>query len=163
MEESPEFKTKHMILDFRRVKEVRTLYCWRSGKKDEVLQVPSPSTSPGAQTSLTRWGRHNKDCTVLPQEAASGPPPQQLLSNIYCSTIESLLNHCCTEEDRKNLKWVVKVAERVIRTALPCLMDIYTGRLHWRASNIIKDPSHPGHTTHTIFLQISTKLESIKL
>ncbi len=66
--------------------------------------------------------------------------PSQLLVNFYRSTIESILCLCitvwytsCTPQNRRDL------------AELPDLDNIYASRLHEKASNIIKDSTHPGH------------------
>lgn len=66
---------------------------------------------------------------------------QRLLTNLYRSTIESILTYCCTvwfssctEANRKALERVVKAAERTIGSALPLLRDIYSGPLQKKAS-----------------------------
>ena len=74
-----------------------------------------------------------------------------LLLTFYRSSIESLLTYCitvwygsCTAADRERLQRGVKAAQRIIGCPLPSLTDIYTSRCLSRATNIIKDSSHPG-------------------
>ncbi|KAK3514964.1 hypothetical protein QTP86_005044 [Hemibagrus guttatus] len=78
--------------------------------------------------------------------------PYQLLVNIYRSTIESILCPCitvwytsCTTENRRHLARIIKAAQKIVGTKLPNLEMVYASQLHNRASNIIKDPTHPGH------------------
>lgn len=51
--------------------------------------------------------------------------------------------HC---ENRKDLARVVKTAQRIVGTELPNLDTVYASHLHKKASNISKDPTHPGHS-----------------
>uniref|UniRef100_A0A8C6PWZ8 Smoothelin b n=1 Tax=Nothobranchius furzeri TaxID=105023 RepID=A0A8C6PWZ8_NOTFU len=69
----------------------------------------------------------------------------------YRSPIESLLTYCitvwygsCTKADRVKLESVVKTAQKIVGCPLPTMMDIYSSRCLSRATNIIKDSSHPG-------------------
>lgn len=79
--------------------------------------------------------------------------PQKLLVNFYRSTIESTLTSCitvwytsCTAAERKDLQRVVKAAQRIVGTELPNLDNIYKSRLQKKASSIIRDITHPGHS-----------------
>ncbi len=78
--------------------------------------------------------------------------PSQLLVNFYKSIIESILCHCitvwytsCTIQNRRDLARIVKSAQRIVGTKLPGLDSIYANRLYKKASNIIKDSTHPGN------------------
>jgi len=78
--------------------------------------------------------------------------PSQLLVNFYRSIIESILCHCITVwftsstiQNRRDLARIVKSAQRIVGTKLPDLDNIYASRLYRKASNIIKDSTHPGH------------------
>ncbi len=53
-----------------------------------------------------------------------------------------------TTKDCKALQRVVRLAERISRSALPSLQDIYLKRCKNRAAKIIKNTNHPGfHST----------------
>ncbi len=78
--------------------------------------------------------------------------PSQLLVNFYRSIIESIFCHCitvwytsCTIQNRRDLARIVKSAQRIVGTKLPDLDNIYASRLYRKASNIIKDSTHPSH------------------
>nr|XP_049579054.1 uncharacterized protein LOC125970577 [Syngnathus scovelli]XP_049579055.1 uncharacterized protein LOC125970577 [Syngnathus scovelli] len=78
------------------------------------------------------------------------PPP--IMRTFYRSTIESILTSClsvwcggCTASDWKNVRRVVRTAERIIGAPLPSIQDISSQRCMSRARNIINDPSHPHH------------------
>ncbi len=59
----------------------------------------------------------------------------------------------CTKEDKKELRRMVRSTEQVIGTTLPSLGDIYTDRLHKKASCISMDPTHPGYSLFSPFPQ----------
>ncbi|KAK3567875.1 hypothetical protein QTP86_027317 [Hemibagrus guttatus] len=68
------------------------------------------------------------------------------------STMESILCHCitvwytsCTTENQRDLARIIKILQKIVGTKLPNLETVYASRLHKRASNIIKDATHPGH------------------
>ncbi len=72
--------------------------------------------------------------------------------SFYRSIIKSILCHCitvwytiCTIQNRRDLARIVKNAQRIVGTKLPDLDSIYASRLYKKASNIIKDSTHPGH------------------
>ncbi len=50
-----------------------------------------------------------------------------------------------SNQDCKALQRVVWLAERISRSALPSLQDIYLKRCKSRAAKIIKDSNHPGN------------------
>ncbi len=49
-----------------------------------------------------------------------------------------------SNQDCKALQRVVRLSERISRSALPSLRDIYLKRCKSRAAKIIKDSNHPG-------------------
>ncbi|KAK0148821.1 putative RNA-directed DNA polymerase from transposon BS [Merluccius polli] len=51
----------------------------------------------------------------------------------------------CHASDRKLLQRVVRTAEKIIGTSLPCLQDLYTAQATRNAKCILGDPSHPSH------------------
>lgn len=78
--------------------------------------------------------------------------PQKLLITFYRCTTESILIYCCSvwyrscsDEEKKNLRRVVRTAERIVGSSLPDLADIYSTRLLTCATNIVQDPTHPGN------------------
>ncbi len=78
--------------------------------------------------------------------------PLRTLKNFYTCTIESVLSGSitnwmgyATKRDRLALRRVVRSAERIIRTALPNLQDIYSSRCRTRARRIISDLNHPNN------------------
>ncbi|KAI3360698.1 hypothetical protein L3Q82_012843 [Scortum barcoo] len=77
------------------------------------------------------------------------PPP--ILTTFYRSTVESILTSCISvwcggsAADWRNVRRVVRTAEKIIGSSLPSVQDIASQRCVSRASNIIKDASHPHH------------------
>jgi len=78
--------------------------------------------------------------------------PVRSLTNFYRCTIESILSGCitawygnCSAQDRKKLQKVVCTAQTITEANLPSLESIYTARCRRKATNITKDPSHPGN------------------
>ena len=151
-------KTKEMVIDFRRTKrsEHSTLYI----DGEEVERVESfkflgvhISADLTWSTNISHQVGKAQQRLYFLRKLRQAQLPQRLLVNFYRSTIESLLTYCCTlwfncctAEDKRKLQRVVRAAERAIGTSLTPLRDIYTGRLQQKASIIIKDPSHPGHS-----------------
>ncbi|XP_030640050.1 lectin-like [Chanos chanos] len=83
--------------------------------------------------------------------------PAKILSNVYRSTIESILTSSitvwygnCTTQDRKALQRVIKSAQSISGAAFPLLQDTYNTRVIRRAHNIIKDRTHPQHHLFTL-------------
>ena len=92
---------------------------------------------------LRRLRKFGMDCTVL--------------TNFYRCTIESILTGGITTwfgnstaQDRKTLQRVVKSAQRITRTALPSIQDLYSQRCRRKAKRIISDPSHPCHSLFSL-------------
>uniref|UniRef100_A0A669DLI1 Reverse transcriptase domain-containing protein n=1 Tax=Oreochromis niloticus TaxID=8128 RepID=A0A669DLI1_ORENI len=76
----------------------------------------------------------------------------KILRIFYTGAVESILTQNMTAwfgnscvKDQKALQRVIRTAERCYRIALPPLQDTYTRRCRTRATQILKDPSHPGN------------------
>eukprot|EP00061_Rhincodon_typus_P001547 g15082.t1 len=72
------------------------------------------------------------------------------LTNFYSCTIESILSGCtkawhsnCSTQDDKKLQTVVCKAQTITEANLPSKDSVSTARCRGKASNFIKDPSHP--------------------
>lgn len=111
----------------------------------KVLGVHISADLTWTTKSPNRWGRPNRG---LKQAHL----PHHLMINFYSSAIKSILKYCCqvwfstcTKENRTDLQWVVRVAERIINTSQPLLKDIYSSRLQKKTSCIVKASAHPGH------------------
>ncbi|XP_022523672.1 IQ domain-containing protein K isoform X2 [Astyanax mexicanus] len=88
----------------------------------------------------------------------------KILCNLYSCVIESLLTNCITVwygnttvMNRTRLQRVVKTAEKIIRTLLPSLQNIYHDRVLRRAAS----STHPQHGLLTL-LPSGRKYSSVK-
>ena len=78
--------------------------------------------------------------------------PISALTTFYRGAIESILTSSvsvwhgsCLAADKKALQRVVRTAEKIIRSPLPAIQELYTSHCSKRAMNIIKDTTHPAH------------------
>ncbi|KAK1787349.1 hypothetical protein P4O66_002849 [Electrophorus voltai] len=83
--------------------------------------------------------------------------PSPILTTFYRGTIESILSTCittwfgnCTTFDHKTLQRIVRTAEKIIGVSLLSITDIYTTGCIRKATNIVKDPTHPSHELFTL-------------
>ncbi|KAK1787477.1 hypothetical protein P4O66_002953 [Electrophorus voltai] len=83
--------------------------------------------------------------------------PSPILTTFYRGTVESILSSCiitwfgnCTAFDHKTLQRIVRTAEKIIWVSLPSITNIYITRCIRKASNIVKDPTHPSHELFTL-------------
>ncbi|KAK1783969.1 hypothetical protein P4O66_004634, partial [Electrophorus voltai] len=83
--------------------------------------------------------------------------PSPILTTFYRGTIESILSSCiitwfgnCTAFDCKTLQKIVRTAEKMIGVSLPSITNIYITRCLRKATNIVKDPTHPSHELFTL-------------
>ncbi len=85
-----------------------------------------------------------------------------ILKTFYSLAIEHVLTQCISvwygnssNQDCKALQRVVRLAERISRSARPSLQDIYLKRCKSRAAKMIKDSNHPDN--HLFILLASGK------
>lgn len=78
--------------------------------------------------------------------------PTSALITFYRGVIESILTSClsvwygsCLAALKKALQRVVRTAEKIVRSPLPAIQDLYISHCSRRAVNIIKDLTHPAH------------------
>ncbi|KAK1802581.1 hypothetical protein P4O66_004230 [Electrophorus voltai] len=78
--------------------------------------------------------------------------PSPILTTFYRGTVESILSSGiitwfgnCTAFDRKTLQRIVRTAEKIIGVSLPSITNIYITCCIRKATNIVKDPTHPSH------------------
>ncbi|KAK1788502.1 hypothetical protein P4O66_016924 [Electrophorus voltai] len=83
--------------------------------------------------------------------------PSPILTTFYRSTVESILSSCiitwfgnCTVFDHKTLQRIVRTAEKIIGVSLPSITNIYITRCIRKATNIVKDATHPSHELFTL-------------
>ncbi len=77
-----------------------------------------------------------------------------VLTNFYRGAIESILTGSitiwqglCTAQDRQALQRVIKTAQNIIGSHLPSISDISEMRRWHRARRILKDNTHPSHSS----------------
>ncbi|KAK1799568.1 hypothetical protein P4O66_000370 [Electrophorus voltai] len=83
--------------------------------------------------------------------------PTPIFTTFYRGTVESILSSCiitwfgnCTVFDHKTLQRIVRTAEKIIGVSLPSITNIYITRCIQKATNIVKDPTHPSHELFTL-------------
>ncbi|KAK1801596.1 hypothetical protein P4O66_004558 [Electrophorus voltai] len=83
--------------------------------------------------------------------------PSSILTTFYRGTVESILSSCiitwfgnCTAFDHKTLQRIVRTAEKIIGVSLPSITNIYIMCCIRKATNIVKDPTHPSHELFTL-------------
>ena len=93
---------------------------------------------------------------------------QRLLVSFYRCSIESILTYCmcvwftsCTAAQRKKLQRVINTAQKIVGCPLPSLEDLHRSRGLKKTQNILKDPSHPGHSLFEL-LPSGKRYRSIK-
>uniref|UniRef100_A0A669DN75 Reverse transcriptase domain-containing protein n=1 Tax=Oreochromis niloticus TaxID=8128 RepID=A0A669DN75_ORENI len=149
-------KTKELIVDFRRCREVHTPITINGAAVERVSSFRFLGVH--LAEDLT-WSVHiNKTVKKAQQRLfflrrlkRFGMSPR-ILRTFYRCAIESILTGCITTwygnstaHNRKALQRVVWCAERIIGGELPSLQDIYRKRCLRKAGRIIKDSSHPSH------------------
>ncbi|KAK1791630.1 hypothetical protein P4O66_013631, partial [Electrophorus voltai] len=83
--------------------------------------------------------------------------PSPILTIFYRGTVENILSSCiitwfgnCTAFNRKTLQRIVGTAEKIIGVSLPSITNMYITRCIRKATNIVKDPTHPSHELFTL-------------
>ncbi|XP_061143633.1 uncharacterized protein LOC133160076 isoform X1 [Syngnathus typhle] len=147
-------KTKEIIVDFRKNQPHYAPLIINSSAVEVVsstkflgVHITDYLTWTGNTTTLVK--RAQKRLYFLRRmRRAHLPPP--IMRTFYRSTIESILTSClsvwcggCSASDWKNVRRVVRTAERIIGAPLPSIQDLSSQRCVSRARNIISDPSHP--------------------
>ncbi|XP_040908606.1 NACHT, LRR and PYD domains-containing protein 12-like, partial [Toxotes jaculatrix] len=149
-------KTKEIIVDFRKFQPSHAPLLINNS----AVEVVSSTKFLGVHiTDDLTWSVNSASLVKRAQQRlhflrrmkrAHLPPP--ILTTFYRSTVESILTSCisvwcggCTAADWRNVRRVVRTAEEIIGSSLPSVQDIASQRCVSRASNIIKDASHPHH------------------
>ncbi|KAI3366460.1 hypothetical protein L3Q82_000594 [Scortum barcoo] len=149
-------KTKEIIVDFRKIQPSHAPLLINNS----AVEVVSSTKFLGVHiTDDLTWSVNSASLVKKAQQRlhflrrmkrAHLPPP--ILTTFYRSTVESILTSCisvwcggCTAADWRNARRVVRTAEKIIGSSLPSVQDIASQRCVSRASNIIKDASHPHH------------------
>uniref|UniRef100_A0A3P9DSM1 Reverse transcriptase domain-containing protein n=1 Tax=Maylandia zebra TaxID=106582 RepID=A0A3P9DSM1_9CICH len=149
-------KTKELIVDFRRCREVHTPITINGAAVERVSSFRFLGVH--LAEDLT-WSVHTNKTVKKAQQRLfflrrlkrfSMSP--RILRTFYRCAIESILTGCITTwygnstaYNCKALQRVVRCSERIIGGELPSLQDIYRKRCLRKAGRIIKDSSHPSH------------------
>uniref|UniRef100_A0A4W6DNS9 Reverse transcriptase domain-containing protein n=1 Tax=Lates calcarifer TaxID=8187 RepID=A0A4W6DNS9_LATCA len=153
-------KTKELIVDFRENQPSHAPLLINN----KTVEVVSSTKFLGVHiTDDLTWSVNTASLVKRAQQRmyflrrmrrAHLPPP--ILTTFYRSTIESILTSCisvwcggCSASDWKDVRRVVRTAERIIRTSLPSIQDIAENRCASRARKICSDSSHPHHGLFT--------------
>lgn len=149
-------KTKELIVDFRRCREVHTPITINGAAVERVSSFRFLGVH--LAEDLT-WSVHTNKTVKKAQQRLFflrrlkrfGMSPRILRTFYHCA-IESILTGCITTwygnstaYNCKALQRVVRCSERIIGGELPSLQDIYRKRCLRKAGRIIKDSSHPSH------------------
>lgn len=96
-------------------------------------------------THTTAEGKTSQQQLFFLQTIKKATLPQQIMVTLYRCSIESILTYCIPAADRKALQHVLSNAQRIIRTQLPVLEEVYTTRCLRIAISICEDPTHLCH------------------
>ena len=165
-------KTKEVIVDFRRGKRTTHVPLMIEGTPVEI--VDSYKYLGVHITKNLRWDTHISSLVKKTggkifylRRLKKVTRNQPLLKAFYTATVESVLTGSitawygnCSTQDKRKLKRVIRTAERIVGSPLPCLDDIYRKRCRTKAEKIRKDSSHPRH--HIFQLMRSGRLRNLR-
>ncbi|KAK1795532.1 hypothetical protein P4O66_001241 [Electrophorus voltai] len=154
-------KTKEMVVDFRRARRDHSPLAINGSSVEIVKNIKFLGVH--IAENLT-WTLNTSSITKRAQQRLyflrklrEAHLPSPILTTFYRGTVESILSSCiitwfgnCTAFDRKTLQRIVRTAEKIIGVSLPSITDIYITRCIQKATNIVKDPTHPSHELFTL-------------
>ncbi|KAK1796807.1 hypothetical protein P4O66_000875 [Electrophorus voltai] len=154
-------KTKEMVVDFRRARRDHSPLAINGSSMEIVKNIKFLGVH--IAENLT-WTLNTSSITKRAQQRLyflrklrEAHLPSPILTTFYRGTVESILSSCiitwfgnCTVFDRKTLQRIVRTAEKIIGVSLPSITYIYITRCIWKATNIVKDPTHPSHELFTL-------------
>ncbi|KAK1805486.1 hypothetical protein P4O66_019788 [Electrophorus voltai] len=154
-------KAKEMIVDFRRARRDHSPLAINGSSVEIVKNIKFLGVH--IAENLT-WTLNTSSITKRAQQRLyflrklrEAHLPSPILTTFYKGTVESILSSCiitwfgnCTTFDRKTLQRIVRTAEKIIEVSLPSITNIYLTRCIWKATNIVKDPTHPSHELFTL-------------
>lgn len=138
---------KELIIDFRRHGEALPRLNIVGEEVERVLSFKL----------LSHRGPHEPSTPVLTAALFSTDTEEnnlsaELLKAFYHCCTESTLTNCltswyanCTVADRKSLQCVIHTSQKIIGRTLPTLEDIFRMHCPRRATNILRDATHPCH------------------
>ena len=147
-------KTKELIVDFRRNKNVKTPLIINGSVVEQVNTfkllgtfVMDTLSWKANSDEIIKKGRQRM---FFLRKLKSFGVKKDILINFYRAIIESILTtHILVwfgrinQNDLRKLESVIRTAERIIGTSLPSIHSIYQDRTLKRVTNIMKDNSHP--------------------
>ncbi|KAK1796865.1 hypothetical protein P4O66_000953 [Electrophorus voltai] len=154
-------KTKEMVVDFRRARRDHSPLAINGSSVEIVKNIKFLGVH--IAENLT-WTLNTSSITKRAQQhlyflrkLREAQLPSPILNTFYRGTVESILSSCiitwfgnCTAFDHKTLQRIVRTAEKIIGVALPSITNIYITRCIRKATNIVKDPTHPSHELFTL-------------
>ncbi|KAK1791977.1 hypothetical protein P4O66_001747 [Electrophorus voltai] len=146
-------KTKEMVVDFRRAINGSSVEIIKNIKFLGVHLAENLTWTPNT-SSITKRAQQR---LYFLRKLRKAHHPSPKLTTFYRGTVESILSSCiitwfgnCTSFDRKTLQRIVRTAEKIIGVSFPSITNIYTTRCIRKATNIVKDPTHPSHELFTL-------------
>ncbi|KAK1796275.1 hypothetical protein P4O66_009347, partial [Electrophorus voltai] len=154
-------KTKEMVVDFRRARRDHSPLAINSSSVEIVknikflgVHIAENLTWTLNTSSITKRAQQ---CLYFLQKLREAHLPSPILTTFYRGTVESILSSCiitwfgnCTAFDRKTLQRIMRTAEKIIGVSLPSITNIYITHCIRKATNIVKDPTHPSHELVTV-------------
>ncbi|KAK1802693.1 hypothetical protein P4O66_021191 [Electrophorus voltai] len=154
-------KTKEMVVDFRRAKRDHSPLAINGSSVEIIKNIKFLGVHLAENliwtlntSSITKRAQQH---LYFLQQLREAHLPSPILTTFYRGTVESILSSCiitwfgnCTAFDRKTLQRIVRTAEKIIGVSLPSITNIYITRCIRKATNIVKDPTHPSHELFTL-------------
>ncbi|XP_037537935.1 coiled-coil domain-containing protein 18 [Nematolebias whitei] len=133
-------KTKEIVVDFRRTQTKHAPLSINGVVVERVSSTKflgvhiSEDLSWTINTAAVAKKAHQRLYFLRKLRRARAPTP--IMTTFYRGAIESILMSCstvwygaCTASCRKSLQRIVRTAEKIIGTSLPCLQDLHSSRL----------------------------------
>lgn len=156
-------KTEDLIVDFRRRRlDIQPLYI----SEDRVERVPDFRflgvhfmENLAWDVNMAELAKKASQRLYFLRILRKSNISQKLLVSFCRCSIESILCYwlcvwfsSCTAAQRKTLQWIIKTAQETIGRSLPTLKELHSSRCRWKAKNILKHYSHPGHNLFQLLL-----------
>ncbi|XP_037834516.1 uncharacterized protein LOC108251624 [Kryptolebias marmoratus] len=149
-------KTKEIVVDFRRTQTKHAPLSINGAVVERVSSTKflgvhiSEDLSWTINTAAVAKKAHQRLYFLRKLRRARAPTP--IMTTFYRGAIESILTSCstvwygaCTASCRRSLQRIVRTAEKITGTSLPCLQDLYSSRLRSKALCWVGDLAHPLH------------------
>ncbi|KAK1783958.1 hypothetical protein P4O66_004640, partial [Electrophorus voltai] len=150
-------KTKEMIDDFRRARQDHSPLAINGSSMEIIKNIKFLGVHIAENLTCSITKRAQQRFYFL-RKLRKAHLPSPILTTFYRGTVESILSSCiiswfgnCTAFDCKTLQRIVRTDEKIIGVSLPSITNIYITRCIQKATNIVKDPTHPSHELFTLF------------